>query len=137
MMTARIGLETESPYEVLLQNAVLEDVTMPRLGGVSADVRYTFRAPRVSGISYSPPADEDMRSGSITIPQDAESYPVTGLALPSAPVRVICSVSRPAGGTFIITPTIDYSTLTTDGFTVYFSNAPETTNYKLDYIAVL
>jgi hypothetical protein len=136
-LTARIGLESETPYEVLLQNAVLEDVSAPRYIGASVEIRYQFRAPAVSGIVYAPPANEDMRTGTVSIPQDAESLVVAGLGLPAIPLRVLATVSRPLVGIHVIVPTVDYSTITAAGFTVYFSSQPENPDYKLNYLLVL
>lgn len=135
-LTARVGLNTESPYDVLLQNAVLEAVSFPRYTGVAAEVQYQFRAPKVSGIVYSPPPDADMRTGTLSINNGVSTQTFTGLAFPSAPLRVLAIVVKPLNGAQIFATVVD-GTLTTDGFRVDFDATIPAAGYKLNYLAVL
>jgi hypothetical protein len=134
-LTLRCGLDSESPVDVLVQNAVLESIEMPVYRGTSVTNGYRFAAPRISAI-YTPPAEGEVRSGTLSINNGVSTQTFTGLAFPSAPARVLVNVVKPSGGMQIFGTMVD-GTITTDGFRVDFDAIVPATGYKLTYFAVL
>lgn len=71
-------------------------------------------------------------SGTFTIPNGANGGTVTGLRLAQVPRGIDAQVMTPAGG-FNIFATIDYTTITTAGFTFSLSGITDSGNYRLFY----
>lgn len=136
-LTCRCGGGSEPQTDVLIPGAVLESVSHPRYIGSSVLVTYTFRFAPVSVIT--PPADDlelMTRSGTLNIPAGVSTKTFTGLAFPSMPSRIIGAVSTPAGGDQIHGD-VDYTSISTDGFTLNLSGETPDGDYRYDYIAFL
>lgn len=130
-LTLRVGQTSESPEDVICQNAVLETVEFPRILGVSVEARYTFSIPGITGVSVTPDSDE-MQSGTASIGNGVASVTVTGLGLSVPPVRVLVSVRKPSAGYNLFASAVDGS-FTTDGFTADLSGLTNSADYQLDY----
>lgn len=133
-LLVRIGLDSESTQDATLGDAVLEEVSFRQIG-VSILVSYAFRASEITGIVATPTADV-FESGSYAIGNGASSVTLTGLALGAVPTQVLVTVRKPAGG-FNLLGTVDGSTITADGFSVYFNGQTDSANYLLDWLAIL
>lgn len=74
----------------------------------------------------------DSMSGIFSIGNGVATGTVTALNLPSVPRSIEATVLTPAGG-FVLAVSIDFSTITTDGFTFNLSGLTDQTGYKLSY----
>lgn len=77
----------------------------------------------------------DSMSGTWTIGNGVSTGTVTGLGLATAPRGIEATVLTPAGG-FVMAVTVDYSTITTDGFTFNLSGQTNTGTYRLFYTLI-
>lgn len=78
---------------------------------------------------------QNSMSGTFTIGNCVATGNVTGLGLATAPRGVEATVQTPAGG-FVMAVTVDYSTITTDGFVFNLSGQTDSGNYKLFYTLI-
>ena len=76
-------------------------------------------------------------SGSLPIPNGVSHVMVTGLALPSVPMRVFVSVRKGTTVEFTIFASPITDTFTTEGFEAELSGLTDTDNYTLDYKIIL
>ena len=134
-LTITCGTNGETTEDAILQDAIFMGAVATYIGK-SPMVVYTFRAPRVTGTEYDPPADDDMRSGTFDITNGAEGGTVTGLVLPAIPVRILVSVRKPTDGLNLFAAIVDGSE-STDGFEFTLNGAADSANYKLDYLLIL
>ena len=130
----RIGLPGEGTLDVTFPDAVLESVQHQPPIGVTILSRYTFRVSAFSGIAVSPP-DDEFESGTFDIPNGQAFVVVTGLALSASPDQVLVTVRKPNNGLTLVA-SVDGSTITSGGWTAWFSGNTDSANYKLDWVAL-
>lgn len=148
-LVCRCGALGEGYIEVEFEDAVLVGRGIPRYRGVTVQVDYQFRAPKVSTIGEQvgeddlppdevPPEippdddeDDDMKSASVNIPAGVDQFSV-GIAFPSIPARVLPHVRIPAGGEIIHAHVVD-GTLDGSGFDVSLSGVTPNGDYILDF----
>ena len=74
--------------------------------------------------------------GTVAMASGVDSMTVSGLGLSAAPAQGLVTVRKPTGGLNLFA-TVRGDSVTTDGFTVDLSGAPDAGTYQLDYLAVI
>ncbi len=134
------GVNEEDTVDVLIQNAVLEGVREPQYRGASVTVGYQFVAPKITSAHVSESGgggggideEAEMASRTVAIPNGVDGFPVTGMAWPAVPVRVLPHVVVPADG-LLIHAHVKKNSVTDDGFYVYLSGVTDSADYLLDF----
>ena len=76
-------------------------------------------------------------SGSFPIPNGVSRVVITGLALPSVPMRVFVSVRKGAAVDLTVFASVITETMSVDGFESELSGLTDSDNYTLDYKIIL
>lgn len=129
-----LGLASEGTVDATFADAVLESVTPDSPIGDSIITRYSFKVSAFSGLASTPP-DDEFENGSFPIPNGVNNVIVTGLALSQSPAQVFQTIRKPTGG-LTLAASVDSSTITTDGWTSWFTGKTDNANYFLDYLVV-
>ncbi len=124
------GTASEAVSEVYITGAVLENVSNHYVG-TCVTFTYAFAGSAITAI-VPVTEEEDMPSRSFSIPSGVDTFPVTGQAWPSIPVRVLPHVRIPADGDNIEAHVVD-GTITADGFTIQLTGVTPAVGYYLDY----
>lgn len=119
--------------DVLIQNAVLENIAIPRYVGTSVLVTYHFRCPSITAVTGGLDSAEEA-SLSAAIPLGVSEHTVSGLALAVAPYRVVARVRMDPAGSRVLFPSLVDGTLTADGFSFSMNGNTETAGYILDFL---
>jgi len=124
--------------DVFIAGAVLESVSEPTYTGVSVQVTYHFRAPRILTAYSLVATDLDAMTvtGTQSIPSGVDNHTFTGLGFASVPIRIVGTVEIPVGGDIIVANIVAGS-ITTDGFKIALNTTTTSASNKYHYVAVL
>lgn len=137
-----IHLQTEPGDDAAIAtiaDAVISAVPIgPRIGIYNGNIAYSIKGGSVSGISYVPQPEPQVRAGTAAIPSGVDTLTLSGLPnMGAVPTQIICTVRKPAAGDFNLVATVLDDSITATGFAVELSGATDKTGYKLDYQRIL